>query len=157
MKAALESLVSPVAAACRLEIDRVEVQQAGRRRLVRIFLDGDGSQGLGPSLDEIAAATRAISAALDASPLFGEQPYTLEVSSRGVSRPLTQPKHYRRNRGRLVHLVTSTGEVTGRIRAAADDAVTLDVDGSERVVPLGEVSRAVVQVELNRITEDEES
>ena len=79
---------------------------AGKRRVVRIFLDGDGPQGRGPSLDEIADATRAISRELDDAPAMGSRPWTLEVSSRGVSRPLTEAKHYRRNTGRLISATT---------------------------------------------------
>lgn len=154
----IESLVSPIAEACGLELDRLDIQKAGRRTLVRIYLDGDGAKGLGPSLDEIAAATKAISSALDDSPVVGNQPYTLEVSSRGVGRPLVEPKHYRRNRGRLVALTMTGQEVTGRIVEVTDDEVTLDVDGAHLVVPLAGVTRAVVQIELNRIVdEDEES
>lgn len=153
----LDRLVSGIVAARGLEVDRVEILPAGRRRVVRIFLDGDGPAGLGPSLDEIAAATRAISTALDASPVLGERPYTLEVSSRGVGRPLTEAKHYRRNRGRLVELTGDALAVTGRIGGVTDDEVVLDVDGAERRVRLADVRRAVVQVELNRaLDEDEE-
>lgn len=154
----VESLVSPIAEICGLELDRLDIQKAGRRTLVRIYLDGDGATGLGPSLDDIATATKAISAAMDDSPVVGSQPYTLEVSSRGVGRPLVEPKHYRRNTGRLVALTRSEGSVTGRILAVTDDEVTLDVDGAHQVVPLAQITRAVVQVELNRVVdEDEES
>lgn len=152
----LTSLVSPIVAGCGLELDRLEVQQAGRRALVRIYLDGDGADGRGPSLDDIAEATAAISAALDASPLPGNQPYTLEVSSRGVGRPLTEPKHYRRNIGRLVTLTMDDGSLTGRIVGVGDEGVTLDLAGIERVVPIATIRRAVVQVELNRIIEAED-
>ena len=148
--------VTPVVAGLGLEVDRVDVRPAGRRFLVQIYLDGDGPDGLGPSLDEIAEATKAISAALDDAPAMGDAPYILEVSSRGVGRPLTQPKHFRRNRGRLVSLTTDAGPLLGRIVAARDDAVTLDVDGAQRDVPLASIGKAVVQVEFNRPAEEEE-
>ncbi len=154
----LESLVSPIVARCGLELDRLDVSPAGRRKLVRIFLDGDGPDGRGPSLDEIAEATKAISGALDASEVVGHQPYTLEVSSRGVGRPLVEPKHYRRNTGRLVTISLPSQSLTGRIVGVDDTTVSLDVEGTSRILALADISRAVVQVELNRIvdTEDEE-
>jgi len=148
--AAIAELVAPAVASCGLEVDRVEVVPAGKRRVVRIFLDGDGPTGRGPSLDEIAEATRAVSRLLDDAPSMGARPWTLEVSSRGVSRPLTEDKHFRRNAGRLVNVVTGDGEVSGRILGAADGLVSLDVDGERRTVPLSGISRAQVQVELNR-------
>ncbi|MGC3993756.1 MAG: ribosome maturation factor RimP [Propionicimonas sp.] len=152
----LEALVAPVAAAHTLEVDRLEVMTAGKRAVVRVFLDGDGPEGHGPSLDEIASATRDISATLDAADITKGKPYTLEVSSRGVSRPLTEAKHFRRNTRRLVALTLADGTVTGRIRGVTDDGIELDVDGEARTVPLAEVQRALVQVELNRPVAGEE-
>lgn len=152
---AVARVVGPVVEQCGLELDRIETMNAGKRVVLRIFLDGDGPAGRGPSLDEIAEATRAISAALDASDATGERPYVLEVSSRGVSRPLLAPRNYRRNVGRLVAITLAEGGVTGRIVTTTDEAVTLDVDGVERVVPYADVVKAVVQAELTKGDDDE--
>ncbi|MFT4111104.1 ribosome maturation factor RimP [Propionicimonas sp.] len=152
----LESLVAPIAAAHALEVDRLELMTAGKRAVVRVFLDGDGPAGRGPSLDEIAIVTRDISATLDAADITKGRPYTLEVSSRGVSRPLTEARHFRRNTGRLVALTLADGAVTGRVRAVVGDRLELEVDGETRTVALADVQRALVQVELNRPVEGEE-
>lgn len=152
----ISELVTPVVVSCGLEVDRVEIMPAGKRRVVRIFLDGDGPKGRGPSLDEIADATRAISRVLDDAPLMGSRPWTLEVSSRGVSRPLTEPKHYRRNTGRLINATTADGEITGRITGVTGTDVTLDVAATPRTLPVEAIGRAVVQVELNRSIDDDE-
>jgi ribosome maturation factor RimP len=99
----------------------------------------------------VADADRAISAVLDSSDAMGEEAYTLEVTSRGVDRPLTLPRHWRRNHDRLVACRLADGtEVTGRITGSTDDSATLDVDGSTREVALADVERAVVQIEFNR-------
>ncbi|MFT4218380.1 MAG: ribosome maturation factor RimP [Micropruina sp.] len=153
--ATVSTLVTPVVSACGLEVDRVEVVPAGNRRMVRIFLDGEGPKGRGPSLDDIADATREISRVLDDAPAMGSRPWTLEVSSRGVTRPLTEAKHYRRNTGRLIAATTAEGPLTGRIVGVTGAEVTLDVGGTPRTVPLDSLTRAVVQVELNRSIDDE--
>lgn len=146
----LTDLLGPVVVGCGLEIDGIEVVPAGRRRVVRVTLDGDGPQGSGPDLDQIAAATRAISRALDEADFVGSQPYTLEVSSRGVGRPLTTPAHFRRNRGRLMSCTLVDGsKVTGRLKDSDDAAATLDLDGQLRVIGLDQIAKALVQVELN--------
>ncbi len=153
----VRAVVAPVVEALGLEVDRLEVAAAGRRSVLRIYLDGDGPAGRGPSLDQIADATRAISRALDESDVPGESPYLLEVSSRGVTRPLTEPRHFRRNVGRLVALTLADGErAQGRILGADADGVRVDVDGAERVVPWAHLEKAVVQVELNRLPDDED-
>ncbi|HRL78696.1 MAG TPA: ribosome maturation factor RimP [Propioniciclava sp.] len=147
---AIASLVEPLLAVGRLELDRLEIVRAGKRSVLRLYLDGDGPEGRGPSLDEIADATRAISVALDESPAVGNAPYTLEVSSRGVSRPLTELKHFRRNVGRLVTLTLPEGSLAGRIVAVDGDAVELDVDGVSRLVLVADIITAVVTAELRK-------
>ncbi len=147
----LTDLLKPVVRRCDLDLEAVDVVPAGRRRLVRVTVDGDGPKGTGPTLDEVAEATQAISAALDASDLTGSAPYTLEVSTRGVSRPLQRAAHWRRNLGRLVAVDLASGEqLMGRIVAVDDPAVRLDVSGTERELDLAEISKAMVQIEFNR-------
>lgn len=147
---AIASLVEPLLAVGGLELDRLEIVRAGKRSVLRLYLDGDGPEGRGPSLDEIADATRAISVALDESPAVGNAPYTLEVSSRGVSRPLTELKHFRRNVGRLVTLTLPEGPLAGRIVAVDGGAVELDVDGVSRLVLVADIITAVVTAELRK-------
>ena len=153
----LAELIEPILAGHGLELDHLEITPIGKRRILKVTVDGDGPSGRGPLVDDIAAAARSLSDALDESAATGDAPYTLEVSSRGVSRPLTAPKHYRRNTGRLIKVTAAEGgSVIGRIVTVTDDAVTLDVDGETRKVALATVTKAVVQVEMNRADDEEE-
>lgn len=147
---AIADVVAPIVERCGLELDDVSVLPAGKRSVVRIVVDGDGPKGRGPRLDDIAACTREISTALDQSSVTGQASYTLEVSTRGTSAPLLKPAHWRRNRGRLVSVTCAEEKVTGRIRSTDDDGAVLDVDGQERRVAFADVTKAVIQVELNR-------
>jgi ribosome maturation factor RimP len=147
----LPGVLIPILGQFDLELEAVEVVPAGKRQLLRLVVDGDGPSGTGPLLDDLAEASKALSAALDSSDVMGDVPYTLEVSSRGVSRPLERPAHWRRNRGRLVAVTTAEGStVLGRIVSADSETVQLEIDGASRVLAFGEVSKALVQVELNR-------
>jgi ribosome maturation factor RimP len=148
-------LLGPILSRFALELEVVEIIPTGRRRLLRVVVDGDGPAGRGPLLDDLAEASKALSAALDSSSVVGDNPYTLEVSSRGISRPLQQPRHWRRNVGRLVAVTTGSGEhYNGRIVSSSDEAAVLEVDGQRREVPLADVAKALVQVELNRPVTD---
>ena len=130
-----------------LDIEAVEITPAGKRRILRVAVDKDG----GVTLDEVAEATREVNRALDESDVMGEQPYTLEVTSRGVDRPLVLPRHWRRNAGRLVKVTLADGTSrTGRIGASTDEQVTLEVDGAAQQVAYADVKKALVQVEFNR-------
>lgn len=141
-----EVLVPPTEA-LGLDLEAVEVSAAGRRRLLRVVVDKDG----GVSLDDISDATKAMSAALDESEAMGERAYTLEVTSPGVDRPLTLPRHWRRNSARLVTVALTDGtKLTGRIDRAGDDAAVLDVGGGTKQVAYDDVAKALVQVEFTR-------
>jgi ribosome maturation factor RimP len=130
-----------------LDIEAVEITPAGKRRILRVAVDKDG----GVTLDEVAEATREVNRVLDGSEVMGEQPYTLEVTSRGVDRPLTLPRHWRRNASRLVKVTFADGSsATGRVLESDDEQVTLDVSGTRTVVAYAEVKKALVQVEFNR-------
>ena len=98
--AELEALLAPVMRAVGLDLESVRIGTAGRRRLLRVIVDADG----GVSLDDIALVSREVSARLDGTGAMGDAPYTLEVSSPGVDRPLTEPRHWRRAAGRLVRV-----------------------------------------------------
>ena len=144
-------LVDPLRA-LDLDIEAVEISPAGNRRVLRVAVDKDG----GVTLDDVAEATRTIDAALEASDVMGEQPYTLEVTSRGVDRPLTLPRHWRRNAGRLVKVTFADGpDATGRIKTSDESGATIEVDGQLREVAYADVKKALVQVEFNRKSDDD--
>lgn len=154
----IAALIEPILSAHGLELDRLDVTPIGKRSVLRVTVDGDGPDGHGPLLDDIAEASSAISAALDASPAVGNAPFTLEVSTRGVSKPLTEAKHYRRNAGRLVKVWVGDEQSIGRIVGVDGETLTLDVDGEQRELALPGIDKAVVQVEMNRAAaEDEEN
>ena len=133
-----------------LDVEAVEVAPAGKRRVLRVAVDKDG----GVTLDDVADATREVSRVLDESDVMGEMPYTLEVTSRGVDRPLTLPRHWRRNADRLVKATLTDGTtVTGRITDSSEESVTLDVSGETHEVAYADVAKAFVQVEFNRKSE----
>src|SRR5258708_14796763 len=151
----LVRLLEPVVHAMNMDLEGLRVTAAGRRRVLRVVVDADG----GVTLDDIALASRELSAKLEDAPEMGEQPYTLEVSSPGVDRPLTQPRHWRRATGRLVvaPLTTETaghqngnGAATaeGRIVGSSERGVTLEQDGVTRQYQYAELGPGRVQVEF---------
>ena len=154
----LTELLTPVVAEAGCDLEDLTVTAAGKRSVVRVLVDKDG----GITLDDVADVSRVVSEALDRAdeqdPSLLGATYVLEVSSPGVDRPLTQPRHWRRNAGRLVTVHPREGAAyDGRVLGADDDAVTLDVGGDERVVPYADVTKGVVQVEFSRKGEEEDA
>lgn len=141
-----EVLTTPLSA-LGLDLEAVDLSKAGKRSVLRIAVDKDG----GVNMDDIAEATKAVSDLLDESDLMGSNAFTLEVTSPGVDRPLTLPRHWRRNETRLVKVSLAEGEpVEGRIMASDDQAVTLDVADVEVRIAYDEITKAKIQIEFKR-------
>jgi len=148
----LREVVEAVVTAAGYDLEDLTVVAAGRRRLLKVVLDSDN----GVDLDEAAQVSRDISErldALDAADPMGAAAYTLEVTSPGIGRPLTLPRHFRRAQGRLLAITTTDGSaVLGRVLAAQDDGVDLLVGSSgiePRRLSYGEIDKARVEVEFN--------
>jgi ribosome maturation factor RimP len=154
----LISLLEPVVGAMGMDLENVRITATGRRRLLRVVVDAEG----GVNLDDITQISRALSAELDVTGAMGEAPYTLEVTSPGVDRPLTEPRHWRRAAGRLIRAPLTTrsqsvtdgrgrpGTVEGRVLAASDHAVVLEVAGEQREYGFAELGPGKTLLEFGR-------
>lgn len=148
----LRTLLEPVVAAAGFELDELDVRASGRRHTVRLVVDSDTGVGL----DDIARVSRAASAELDRNEHVIGGAYTLEVTSPGVDRPLTELRHWRRARLRLVRVRRHDGsELTGRVGRAGPESAVVLVDGARREVRYADVAHAVVEVEFRPPPQDE--
>jgi ribosome maturation factor RimP len=151
----LRSVIQPVAEGAGYDLEDLELSRAGRRYVLRVIIDIDG----GASLDGIAEVSRAVSAALDAAERAGGDlirgEYVLEVSSPGTDRPLTAPRHWRRNVGRLVEVRADGSLITGRIEAADGERVRLDTGGTVHDYGYERLGPGRVQVEFSRLGNDD--
>lgn len=139
----IAALLEPALRAAGFDLEQVTVQRMGPRSVLRVVVDRDG----GVDLDAVAVAAHAISPVLDGSdPVPGG--YTLEVTSPGVDRPLTAPRHWRRAVGRLVNVRGPAVQCTGRVVAADEEGVDMLVEGRPRRLAYPEVSKAQVEVEF---------
>ncbi|HSP37499.1 MAG TPA: ribosome maturation factor RimP [Frankiaceae bacterium] len=145
----LFDLLLPVTEKAGLDLEDVAVNRAGSRSVVRVVVDADG----GLDLDAVAEVSRSVSEVLDAADDVLRGAYVLEVTSPGVDRPLSAPRHWRRARTRKVKLVQADGrEIVGRVQDAAEDesgSVTLTTDQGPVVIRYADVKRATVEVEFS--------
>lgn len=160
----LREACEPIAAAHGCDLEEVEIRQAGARSRVSVSLDRDN----GVDLDTVAAVSREISELLDTSRwvalLAGA--YTLEIGSRGVDRPLEEPRHWRRAEGRLVKVdLADKSTLKGRITALTEDGVVLTIERDPRyhstkppkevTVAFADIRRAVVEVDFRNVPADD--
>ncbi len=144
LAAAVRELAVPAVDELGAELVEVEVKGQRGRRIVRVVVDGDE----GIDVDVIAEVSRRLSEGLDEDDELIVGAYTLEVTSPGVDRPLTEARHFRRNVGRQVLVVhrrdSSTTETQGKLAEASDDEITVNVKGRMAKIPLDSIERAKV-------------
>ncbi len=144
----LTELLTPAVTRAGFVLEEVTVTPVGKRRLVAVVVDCEDRN---PSLDEVTVVSKEVSAILDNYTQMGEMPFTLEVTTPGIDRPLTQGRHWKKNVGRLVKITPKTGEkFIGRIASVNDNAVTIEIKGKESEISFAEISRAQIEVEFNR-------
>ena len=144
----LTELLTPAVTRAGFVLEEVTVTPVGKRRLVAVVVDCEDRN---PSLDEVTVVSKEVSAILDNYTQMGEMPFTLEVTTPGIDRPLTLGRHWKKNIGRLVKITPKTGEkYIGRIASVKDNAVTIEIKGKESEISFAEISRAQIEVEFNR-------
>ena len=157
LKDQISELITPALHQAGYFLEDVNIVSPGQHRIVTVIVDGES----GLNLDQVTVASKLVSELLDEAPFMGETPFTLEVTSPGIDRPLTLPRHFAKNVDRLLKVTKNDGiVVTGRIRSNTESDVTLEVaekkDVKEVTVPLADIKRAPVEIEFNRKDGDKE-
>jgi ribosome maturation factor RimP len=143
-KEQVAAVITPAIQALGFYVEDISITSAGRRSMLTVIVDGDTHL----SLDQVTVATKAISEIVENLPTLGNNPFTLEVTSPGLDRPLTKPRHWRKNKDRLIKIVLNDGkEITGRIKDSTDDQVTVD----EQKVAFVDIKRATLEIEFKQV------
>lgn len=143
LKDQIFELVAPLVDKAGLVLEDVQVQTPGKNRFVTIMVDSE----TGLNLDQVTDISRLVGETMDKAPFMGDTPYTLEVTTPGVDRPLTAPRHFKKNVDRLVKITKNDGtQVKGRISSADENSVTLD----NASINYSEIKRAIIEIEFNR-------
>lgn len=137
------AVITPAIESLGFYIEDITITSAGKRSMLTVIVDGDTHL----SLDQVTIATKAISELVENLPTIGNNPFTLEVTSPGLDRPLTKPRHWRKNQDRLIKIVLTDGkEVKGRIKNSNETSVTVN----EQIVNFSDIKRATLEVEFKK-------
>jgi ribosome maturation factor RimP len=137
------AVITPAIELLGFYIEDITITSAGKRSMLTVIVDGDTHL----SLDQVTVATKAISEIVENLPTLGNNPFTLEVTSPGLDRPLTKPRHWRKNQDRLIKIVLNDGkEKMGRIKDSTESSVTVD----EQVINFADIKRATLEVEFKK-------
>jgi ribosome maturation factor RimP len=137
------AVITPAIESLGFYVEDITITSAGKRSVLTVIVDGDTHL----SLDQVTVATKAISEIVENLPTLGNNPFTLEVTSPGLDRPLTKPRHWRKNQDRLIKIVLTDGkEVNGRIKDSSETSVTVD----DQTINFADIKRATLEVEFKK-------
>ena len=143
-KEQVAAAITPVIESLGFYVEDIAITSAGKRSMLTVIVDGDTHL----SLDQVTVATKAISEIVENLPTLGNNPFTLEVTSPGLDRPLTKPRHWQKNKDRLIKIVLNDGkEIKGRIKDSTQTAVTVD----EQVINYADMKRATLEIEFKQV------
>ena len=143
-KEEIAAVITPAIQALGFYLEDLTITSAGRRSMLTVIVDGDTHL----SLDQVTSATKAITEIVEGIQSLGQTPFTLEVTSPGLDRPLTKPRHWRKNIDRLVKIVLLDGkEIKGRVKDATEISATVD----EQVVKFSDIKRATLEIEFKQV------
>ena len=143
-KEEISAAITPALTALGFYLEDLNISSAGKRSLLTVIVDADRHL----SLVEVTQATKAISEIVENIPALGATPFTLEVTSPGVDRPLTKPRHWRKNINRLVKIILQDGkEIKGRIKSASEISATID----EVEISYADIKRANLEIEFKQV------
>jgi ribosome maturation factor RimP len=143
-KEEISAAITPALSDLGFYLEDITITSAGRRSMLTVIVDGDTHL----SLDQVTVATKAISEIVENIQSLGQAPFTLEVTSPGLDRPLTKPRHWRKNIDRLVKIVLLDGkEIKGRVKDATEISATVD----EQVIKFSDIKRATLEIEFKQV------
>ena len=139
----IASAVSPLIESTGNYLEEVKVVNAGKNKLITIIVDSDSHL----NLDQVTQITKSISTTLDELSALGNSPFTLEVTSPGIDRPLTLERHWRKNIGKLVKVVKNSDEIVeGRILSVTSNSAILE----NAEINFADVRKATLVIEFKK-------
>jgi ribosome maturation factor RimP len=136
--------ITPAIEAAGFYLEEVTLTPAGKRKIMTVIVDGDTNL----SLDQVTAVSKEVSAIVEVLPALGDTSFTLEVTSPGVDRPLTNPRHWRKNHGRLINVTLHDEKsMKGRI----GDSTEIDVEIDSVKIAYAAIKRALIEIEFKSL------
>lgn len=150
LQASLTELLTPAVENAGFFLEQVLIANPGNHQILTCVVDGPNPL----SLDEVTVVSRLISDLLDETDLI-DGAFTLEVTSPGVDRPLTQRRHWEKNVSRVIAMVMNDGSLlTGRLTELRENDATFveNIKGRMKThtIVLADIKKAQVEVEFSR-------
>jgi ribosome maturation factor RimP len=144
----VQGVIEPILQSQGLELVDLEYQHESQGWVLRIYLDREG----GVNLDDCTGVSHEVGAVLEVKDLI-PNPYILEVSSPGLTRPLKKPEDFNKFRNQLVKIklyepLEGRKNFKGTLLGLEDDKVRVEVDQQVFELPLKSIAKANLEIDF---------
>jgi ribosome maturation factor RimP len=144
----VRQLISPILQSGGLELVDLEYQRESQGWVLRVYIDREA----GVTLEDCSEVSGELGAVLEVQDLI-PNPYTLEVSSPGLTRPLKKLKDYDKYRNRLVKIRThepieGRKNFKGILQGLEGEKVYLQMEGKILGIPFQGIAKANLEIEF---------
>lgn len=131
-----------------MELVEIEYRREAKGWVLRLYIDKEG----GVSIDDCTHISQEVGRSLDVED-FISAPYTLEVSSPGLTRPLRSEKDFAKYRNHLIRVRTfdpieNRRRFKGRLLGISENQIEIEVDGGIIRIPLANVAKANLEIDF---------
>ena len=140
-KEKIAAALAPIIEASGNFLEDLSITTAGKHRILTVVIDSEKHL----TLDEVTVVTKSLSEIVENLSEIGDLPFTLVVTSPGVERPLTLPRHWKKNLGRLINIVLNDGTlINGRIGESTQSEVTV----AQKKINFADIKKATIEIEF---------
>jgi len=144
----VREIAEPILESEGMELVDLEYRREKRGRVLRLIIDQEG----GVTLDDCASISHEIDKNLDVEGV-PPGPYTLEVSSPGLNRPLKREADFHRFTNRLVKVRATAPDrerrtFRGRLLSCHDGVVEIEAESGLIQIPLDQITKANLEYDF---------
>jgi ribosome maturation factor RimP len=145
----IEPHIAKTCAGAGFEFFEARFFRAGSRAILRVFIDGPD----GVAIADCEKISNLVSVLLDEENFLDGRPYTLEVSSPGIDRPLRKEREFQRVTGRNVVVYLQepvAGKLSwkGVVERCENEVLQLSAQGRTVEIPLGMVTSGKEEIKF---------
>jgi ribosome maturation factor RimP len=150
----IRAMIHPIVLNEGMEVVDIEYRRESGGWVLRLILDKEG----GITLEDCTWVSQQVGRSLDVEDVI-LTPYTLEVSSPGLTRPLKTEKDFLKYRHRLVKVKTidpiqNRRQFKGKLLGVSENGVEIEGDEGVFRIPLSNVAKANLEIDPDVLRKD---
>jgi ribosome maturation factor RimP len=147
----VSAIADPILSNEGMELVEIEYRRESKGWVIRLYIDKEG----GVTLDDCTRISQEVGRSLDVED-FISTPYTLEVSSPGLARPLKKEKDFMKYRNHMIKVKTidpieNRRQFKGKLLGITENRIEIAMDGGVFQILLSNVAKANLEIDWDML------